>query len=80
MSITVLFFGIATDLVGDQSIHFPLSNAMSLNSFKAELLEAYPSLKNMVQYTVAINEAYADEDSSIKPGDTVAIIPPVSGG
>lgn len=80
MGITVLFFGMATDLVGESSIHFPLSKEISLEEFKTILIQNYPSLAEMHQYAIAINETYAEVDSSIKPGDTVAIIPPVSGG
>lgn len=80
MSITVLFFGMATDLAGNSSTSLVLNNEISLENFKIKLFESFPELKNMQQFAIAINETYAVKDSTIKPGDTVAIIPPVSGG
>lgn len=37
-------------------------------------------LERMDQVMIAVNEAYVKEDAEIKPGDVVALIPPVSGG
>ena len=80
MYITVLFFGMATDLSGNQSTSIPLNKSISLSEFKNLLFEIHPSFKQMHQFAIAINEEYAEDDAQIKPGDTVAIIPPVSGG
>lgn len=80
MSITILFFGMATDLAGKSSDSIIIDEEMSLNSFKELLFQKYPNLKNMHQFAIAINEEYAEENSIIKSGDTIAIIPPVSGG
>lgn len=80
MSINILFFGMATDLVGTSSDTFQLGEEKDLENFKNLLFERYPSLKNMHQFAIAINEVYAEENSLVKPGDTIAIIPPVSGG
>lgn len=80
MSITLLFFGMATDLAGSASSTIPLNQEMSLKAFKNLLFETHAELKNLQQFAIAINEEYALEDSIVKPGDTIAIIPPVSGG
>ena len=80
MSITILFFGMATDLVGTTSSTIPLSEEISLEAFKFRLFETYVGLKNLKQFAIAINEEYALENSVVQPGDTIAIIPPVSGG
>ncbi|MNZ62582.1 Molybdopterin synthase sulfur carrier subunit [compost metagenome] len=48
-----------------------------------ELMEwadaTYPGFKNKT-VLVAVNEEYAHEEDTIKDGDIVAFIPPVSGG
>ena len=80
MSTTVLFFGMATDLAGVQSSTVHLTEHMSVEQFKSLLFEAHPKLQKLQQFAIAINEEYAEESSSINPGDTIAIIPPVSGG
>ena len=80
MNITILFFGMATDLVGASSSTIPLREEISLETFKKQLFETYPELTSLHQFTIAINEEYASNDRIVKPGDTIAIIPPVSGG
>ena len=80
MNITVLFFGMATDLSGEPNTSISVDTEMNLEEFKARLFEIHPKLKTMQQFAIAINEEYAEEHSTIKPGDTIAIIPPVSGG
>ncbi len=45
------------------------------------LKNTYPELeKNFDSVMVAVNEEYASAEQILKEGDTVAIIPPVSGG
>lgn len=80
MKITILFFGIVTDLIGESTIAFEISNDSNVYDLKNELIETYPSLKNIHEFAIAINESYANDNSILKNGDTVAIIPPVSGG
>lgn len=80
MKITILFFGIVTDLIGESTLTFEISNDSNVYDLKNELIETYPSLKNIHEFAIAINESYANDNSIIKNGDTVAIIPPVSGG
>ena len=80
MDISILFFGMATDLAGNQYTSFPLNKSIGLEEFKNMLFEKHPDMKQMHQFAIAINEEYADEDAVINPGDIIAIIPPVSGG
>jgi len=80
MKIKLLFFGIATDLVGENSIFYELKSAASLLNLKKELMLNYPKLKNIKDFAIAVNEEYAEDDFIIKENDVVAIIPPVSGG
>jgi len=80
MKITVLFFGITTDLTGHTSIKVTLSKETKVSDFKTHLLKLQPNLTQLESYAIAINEVYASDDDYIKENDTVAIIPPVSGG
>jgi molybdopterin converting factor small subunit len=58
----------------------------SINHFISRLLlaERYPNLKDIVldedNLTLALNEEYVSETQSLKEGDVVALIPPISGG
>ena len=80
MKITVLLFGIATELVGNSSLTVELLVNTKIASFKNLLIEQHPTLKQMSSYAIAINESYASDETIIKENDVIAIIPPVSGG
>jgi len=80
MKITVLLFGIATDLIGTPSLEILIKEHSSVMDFKNELVVKYPTLKNLASYAIAVNESYADDKMLLKENDVVAIIPPVSGG
>lgn len=80
MKITVLLFGIATDLIGSSSLEVALPINSSVNSFKDLLKEQHPKLEKMSAYAVAINESYVTDETIIQENDVIAIIPPVSGG
>lgn len=80
MKITVLFFGISSDLIEENQLEVTLEKAMSVADFKDYLQEKYSSLDKINTYAIAVNESYATNDVMIKANDVVAIIPPVSGG
>mgnify|MGYP001123090345 CR=1 FL=1 len=80
MKITVLFFGISSDLIKGNQVEVTLEKAMSVSDFKDYLQEKYSSLDKINTYAIAVDESYATNDLMIKANDVVAIIPPVSGG
>lgn len=80
MNITVLFFGITTDLVGEKSMSISLLENTSITGLKKILKTKFPALKNIHEFAIAVNEDYAEDTLIIENGDVVAIIPPVSGG
>ncbi|MDX8552471.1 MoaD/ThiS family protein [Tenacibaculum sp. 1B UA] len=80
MKISILFFGIATDLIDSSSLEIELPNKSTIASFKKFLVAEFPELQKMSSYAVAINESYATDDVLIQENDVIAIIPPVSGG
>lgn len=80
IKVQVLFFGIATDLVGANSINIELNNNASVANFKKVLQAQYPKLSEINSYAIAVNESYAAEETILKEKDVLAIIPPVSGG
>lgn len=82
MKITILLFGVATDIIEshNNSIEINLSKNLSLKDLKDILHTKYPKLKNFSDFAFAVNEIYENEDFIISNNDIIAIIPPVSGG
>ena len=80
MNIKTLFFGITVDLVQNLELQISVDENCSIANFKLMLIEKYPQLENLNSYAIAVNEEYAEDDLTLKNGDIVAIIPPVSGG
>ncbi|MDO9274032.1 MAG: MoaD/ThiS family protein [Lutibacter sp.] len=80
MKIQLLFFGIATDLVSENSIFYNLEASVTVLALKKDLLKNYSKLKNIEDFAIAVNEEYAEDNLVLKENDVVAIIPPVSGG
>lgn len=79
MQIEVLLFGITRDIIGENTLSLAVSNGITVKKLKQQLASEYTDLSNY-KYSVAINEAYAEDDTEIQDKDTIAFIPPVSGG
>lgn len=79
MKTDVLAFGIAKDIFGAGAISINVTGS-TVAALKHVLEEQYPELKALASYMVAVNDAYADDNTVISEQDEIAIIPPVSGG
>lgn len=75
----VLYFVEIKEILAKQSEEIPLDNTLTVEQLKINLLEQYPALKNKT-YQVAVNEEFVKDDDIVRQNDTVALIPPVSGG
>ena len=80
MEITILAFGILSDLFDKEEFQLQLTPEMNVLKFKQYLLENFSKLNGYSNFSVAINETYASDDTIIKEKDIIALIPPVSGG
>jgi len=82
ITITVLFFGAARDVV-DQN-PFPLTLAMdgpTVSSAFQQLVTHFAGLERFGRSLLfAVNQEYAAQDAELKDNDELAIFPPVSGG
>ena len=77
MKINLLFFGQAADLTGMAARDFSgVNNTKELNE---KLIELYPALQT-IKYSIALNRKIVRENTELKNEDTVAILPPFSGG
>jgi len=77
MGIKVLFFGSVTDitLVTEMSLEL----CADTDALVKELLSRFPALGNK-KYFLALNQQVVHENCPLKQGDTIALMPPYSGG
>ncbi len=74
----VLFFAELQEALGKEKITVQAAG-LTIQELKEKYLQEY-NLPNIDQAMVAVNEEYAPESVQLQEGDTVAFIPPVSGG
>ncbi|CAF0764639.1 unnamed protein product [Brachionus calyciflorus] len=84
ISIKVLFFGKARDLVGvgQKDVDILHSN-LKANEFLEIIISKFPRLEEIKSSTkLSLNEEYVEMNDvlSLKSGDEIAVIPPISGG
>jgi MoaE-MoaD fusion protein len=80
MKVNVKFFALGKELVGASSLEIEMGESDNVKSLIGRLQNEHPKFKELKSFLVAVNMEYADMRQSLKDGDEVAIIPPVSGG
>lgn len=75
--INILCFAHLKEQVGKEQLEVE-NNELTVKELLSELREKYSLETDAL--IVAVNEEYADLDDVVRSGDTVALIPPVSGG
>ncbi|WP_028399730.1 molybdopterin converting factor subunit 1 [Ectobacillus panaciterrae] len=76
--ITVLLFAHLQEQIGERELKLAVP-AMTVAEFKS-MMEAEYGLSDAGTIMIAVNEEFANDHDMINDGDTVACIPPVSGG
>lgn len=79
MKIELLVFGIFTDIFKANQVEFDLPNLLNVGDLKKIIISKYPQTQAL-NFTIAVDEAYADDEQIIKNNQTIALIPPASGG
>ncbi|MFP3917602.1 molybdopterin converting factor subunit 1 [Lysinibacillus telephonicus] len=76
--INILLFAHLQEAIGKSELNIDLSD-YTVGQIKQWMENQYPqlSLQNMM---AAVNEEFATDDIIVKDGDTLAFIPPISGG
>ena len=81
MEIRVLFFAAYRELAGVREAVVALPAGARTGDLLGKVLEAHPKLQpHRDSMILAVNEEFAGADAPLKPGDEVALLPPVSGG
>lgn len=74
----VLFFAELREKTGVDSVDVDF-NGKSIGEVKTAIQKMY-GLDQLSASMVAVNEEFARKDTMVENGDTIAFIPPVSGG
>jgi len=77
MSINLLFFGQLSALTGSNSI--TVENIEDTESLQLYLFEKFPEMAN-IKFAIALNNEVILKNTVINNGDTLALLPPFSGG
>ena len=77
MNLKILFFGQLADITGTQEME--IMNVKDSDSLQNKLSDEFPEMKGL-QFSVAVNKKTVTENTILKDGDIVAILPPFSGG
>ena len=81
MDVTVKFFATYRTLAGLPETALSLPAGATLSTLLARVFEAYPGLAgHRAEMLLAVNREFADPETKLRPGDEVALLPPVSGG
>ncbi len=75
----ILFFGKLKEVWNTNSITLE-SNSQNIESLYSELLETASEEPNKASIKVAINDEFVEWETTINDGDTIAFLPPASGG
>ncbi len=77
MEINLLSFGQVADIIGKDPMKLAdVKNTSELNRY---LAKNWPMLRS-IKYSIAVNKKIIHEDTLLQHEDTVAILPPFSGG
>jgi molybdopterin converting factor subunit 1 len=80
-AVRVLLFARVRDLAGVDLVELSLGTDMTVEALRRSLAANFPEMADILpRCAIAIDGAYADDDSPIPPNAELAVIPPVSGG
>lgn len=82
MNVRILFFSLLRDLVGADEIDWELAgDGLSVADLLAQLYARWPGLREWdAKILVALDLDYVGRDALVRPGQELAIMPPVQGG
>ena len=82
--VTIRLFGITKSLAGNQeSLSFALNNGRQVKDLVSLLDAGYPMIGELIhkkKVLVSVNQEIAHEETEIKDGDEIALLPPFAGG
>lgn len=81
MQIRVLFFGVLKDLMGRSAETLELPDGARLEAVLSHYASRTPRLEPLLpSLAMSVNQEYSGPDQTLRAGDEVGLLPPVSGG
>ncbi|KAL8590819.1 hypothetical protein ACOMHN_064157 [Nucella lapillus] len=84
VKVRLLFFAKSRELVGQKEAEVELLSRTTSQAVLEDLLTIYPGLRPISENVVlSLNEEYleiGDQQVTLRAGDELAVIPPISGG
>lgn len=77
MGVTVLFFGHLTDITSSASIDWPM--VTDSDTLKQEIIQRFPPLASKT-FRLAVGKQLITANTILREGQTIAFLPPFSGG
>ena len=81
--ITIKFFAVLKKLIGREDLLLPVSQPMTLKEVFDQIELEIPKIRIIMKEgraLVAVNQEMATEDSLVRDGDEIAMLPPFAGG
>ena len=80
MTIKIIAFGIAKDIIEGQKLELEIADQSSIADLKNVLCEKYPEFLKLRSLAFAVGENYQEDDFILNEKEEIVLIPPVSGG
>jgi molybdopterin converting factor small subunit len=81
--VTIKFFAVLKKLIGREDIMCSVNHPITLKELFDQIELEIPQIRTILKEgraLVAINQEMATEDSLVKDGDEIAMLPPFAGG
>lgn len=80
-NVKVLLFARLSELAGTRETELEVGEGLTVEDAYDILSKRYPAISELrANVMFAVNSEYADPSQALRPGDELALIPPVSGG
>lgn len=81
VKVRVRFFAVAREWMGTSAIDLSIDEGSTTDAIWDRLVEREPRFSGWRErMRLAVNDEYVARPVALRPGDDVAVIPPVSGG
>ncbi len=78
-SLRVRLFASLVEAVGAEEVSLPAEGDDTVGTLESRLRDEHEGLRETV-FRIAVDQAYAQTGDPVRPGQEIALLPPVSGG